>query len=174
MYHGHVAHQMSKPARDLLLEHIDGTSYVAAPFSVQDPARKRTALALMDRGLIRFSGYKKHQSTRITEDGRKVLAWLLASYAEALVKAGFTGLESPLHLALPNDELEIAALQVSRETGVHHEAGSEGAAGSSVAGAQGAAGEAIPASSPISTRVRESRSAVGGRQATQTSPAIAR
>ena len=90
MDHRAVARRLSKAAAELLLDHVDGTAFVEAPFTVHDPSRKRTALALMDSGLIRFVGYGARPSrTRITEDGRAVLCFVLADYADALTAAGY-------------------------------------------------------------------------------------
>lgn len=141
MFHRDIAARLSKPCRDLLIEHIDGGAYVEAPVTVHLSGRYRSMTALMAIGLIRFTNYgERPQATRITDHGRVVLGLVLASYAEALARA-----------ATRRDQNEIARAQRT-----------------ATAGAQAAEPEAtiIPGSSPTETRLKKSRSSVGGRQTT--------
>lgn len=88
MDHADVARGLTRQLRELLIEHVNGGTYVEAPFDAQNKYRRRSMAVLMERQLIRFTGYKRHNTTRITEDGRQVLAFILAEYAEALIRAG--------------------------------------------------------------------------------------
>ena len=110
MFHEQIAQRLSKHQRDMLVEHIDGKLFVPVPVTLRNPARNRSTLALIDAKLIRYSGHwrsdhNRPQSTRITDDGRQVLAIILAQYAEALIRAGHArqqvpGASSPLSTSL--------------------------------------------------------------------------
>jgi hypothetical protein len=79
-----------------LIAHVDGS----APYVVTDFFRLKTSRALLDHGLVSFyqatgSRHPARRSTFITNDGRQVLACILAEYADALVAAGF-GVDPPV------------------------------------------------------------------------------
>jgi hypothetical protein len=90
MNHADVAEGLTRPKRELLLEHIDGGAFIPAPISLRLLARRQTMESLINAGLIRKDGYKSPRQTLVTEDGRMVMAFVLASYAEALIGAGYT------------------------------------------------------------------------------------
>lgn len=90
MNHSDVARKLSVPKREVLIEHLDGGEWIEALVVVRNSARNKTIHVLMDDGLIRYAGYGRsgQKTTRITDDGRMVLALVLASYAESLIRAG--------------------------------------------------------------------------------------
>lgn len=91
MLHAAVAAALSKDCRDLLVEHIDGSAPIGYINGLASKTRSRQAL--LDRRLIHYHGAQKYPTrTMINEDGRTVLAHVLASYADALIRAGFTGI----------------------------------------------------------------------------------
>lgn len=90
MNHIVIANTLQRDLRGVLLDHLDGD----APFDVSDRARKPIAFALIDKGLLDFRDDAR-RATMITDDGRRVLAGVLAHYADKLSRAGYTGLESP-------------------------------------------------------------------------------
>lgn len=71
--------------RDLLIEHIDG------PIQVDLRGRATLWKAAFDNGYIigLGSSTKKPRHSHLTEEGRKVLAHALGSWADALVRAGY-------------------------------------------------------------------------------------
>ncbi len=88
MDHRVVARKLSKAAAELLLEHVDGTAFVEATIRVTDTPRVR--LGLIAARLLRYTQYgPRPQATTITEDGRAVLCFVLAAYADALTAAGY-------------------------------------------------------------------------------------
>lgn len=88
MDHQVVARKLSKPAAELLLEHVDGISFVEFP--VRPDERNNSRLGLVRAGLLRYTQRgPRPQTTAITEDGRAVLCFVLADYAEALTAAGY-------------------------------------------------------------------------------------
>lgn len=86
-----LASFMQRPSRELLMEHVDGEAWAEVGVVLKNSGRRNAMMTLMDRGLIRYSGHKhmRRQTTTITEDGRFVLAIILADFAEALIKAGY-------------------------------------------------------------------------------------
>ncbi len=90
MDHKAVAASLRQAQRDLLVRHIDGETFLKLQADVRGGrGTLPTMRTLMDLKLIRYSGWKSVQTTQLTEDGRMVLAYLLASYAEALIQAGY-------------------------------------------------------------------------------------
>lgn len=91
--HREVADQLSKPQRDRLVEHVDGAAWIEPGIEADDVARMRSLTSLANLGLIRFPHTASHRPRKsvITEDGRMVLAMVLADYAEALLRAGLGG-----------------------------------------------------------------------------------
>lgn len=89
MNHKAVAASLRQAQRDLLVRHIDGETFVNLQCDVRTKGAHPTMRTLMDLKLIRYSGWKSVQTSRLTEDGRMVLAYLLASYADALIQAGY-------------------------------------------------------------------------------------
>lgn len=76
-----IAHKLTKPQRDLLLEHVDGL--VPVKQGLENFVRN----ALFERRLLRFERTLRPQNTILTDLGREVLCALLGSYADALVRA---------------------------------------------------------------------------------------
>lgn len=112
MIHKSVAGSLRRTERDILIEHVDGSSDVPVQFSVSDRQTARNRLIL--KGLLRADRIDRPRKTIITEDGRQVLAYVLADYAEALVRAGYVGLASPIEptrprsIAITEPELAVA------------------------------------------------------------------
>ena len=92
--HKQVARNLRFIERDLLVEHVDGEMDVPVPVFVKERMTARNSL--IAKGLIRPDRPHRATKTIITEDGRQVLAVALAEYAEALLRAGYTGFSSPL------------------------------------------------------------------------------
>lgn len=93
-HHQGLAATLSKGCRDLLVEHVDGSTYVEVPVVAGE--RKAARQALLSRGLIRFRQHSPRPTTTyITDDGRQVLCHVLADYIEALMRATGGGLETP-------------------------------------------------------------------------------
>lgn len=89
MNHAAVAALMSKHKRDLLVSHVDGSAEIPVALWGDDRGALRTSTALIAAGLLSpVPAMPRPRFTRITEDGRMVLALILAEYAEALVRAG--------------------------------------------------------------------------------------
>ncbi len=94
MWHQGVAQGLSWSQRNMLIAHIDGPQ----PVIVGTDFKPR--YGLITRGLLRGvisltappNHVKRPQFTCLTENGRSVLAWVLADYADKLIAAGFTGL----------------------------------------------------------------------------------
>ena len=71
--------------RDVLIEHVDGWATV----KVRTNAYRNTVQCLIERGLLWTpAGVARPKLTRLTDQGREVLAETLAAYADALVAAG--------------------------------------------------------------------------------------
>lgn len=88
MDHRVIARKLSKAAAELLLEHVDGTAFVDALIRSTDTPRVR--LGLIAGRLLRYTQYgPRPRATTITEDGRAVLCFVLADYADALTAAGY-------------------------------------------------------------------------------------
>lgn len=94
MNHERVAQQLSRGQRRLLLAHIDGA--VDVPAVVFATMRGNFRQSMMTMGLIVPDQRNRPRITTITENGRMVLAYVLAEYADGLVRAGYTGLASPV------------------------------------------------------------------------------
>lgn len=98
MNHRSVSYTLSRLQRDMLIEHIDG-GIVAV-----DVTRLNTRDALVDRGLlVHIERGSRPLRTRLSEDGRAVVAAILADYAETLIRAGYDGWRKP------ESKAEIAA-----------------------------------------------------------------
>jgi hypothetical protein len=89
---------MNKPARDILIRHIDGSAvFWPMPHSIRDPiqralypGRLKTRDALIAKGWIVFGGAARLlHHTYITNAGRLALARALADWADALITVGF-------------------------------------------------------------------------------------
>lgn len=99
--HQTIANGLPRGAKDLLFEHIDGESFIKVKIVVGD--REASRGVLLERKLIRYdSTSARPASTIITEDGRYVLATLLARYAEELIRAGY-GIEAEARFAGKDD-----------------------------------------------------------------------
>lgn len=86
MIHEDIARKLSRAARHLLVAHVDGT----AP-NVADNHHQATLATLMTAELVSFGPGEQSarpRFSRITENGREVLGYVLAEFAEALVRAG--------------------------------------------------------------------------------------
>lgn len=112
MIHESVARSLRRTERDVLIQHVDGSNDVPVQFSVHDHRIARDRLVVMR--LIRSDRHERPTKTLITEDGRQVLAYVLADYAEALIRAGYIGIASPIEptrprpLAVDDRELVVA------------------------------------------------------------------
>lgn len=112
MIHRNIANALRRTERDLLIEHVDGSKDVPAQVYVGHNQSPRNSLIL--KGLVRPDRRKRATKTLITEDGRQVLAYILGEYADALIRAGYVGLASPIEpnrprpLAVDDRELETA------------------------------------------------------------------
>lgn len=116
MNHARMASLLSRAQRNLLIKHIDGSFDV--PVMVQATTKSVERDRLVRKGLIRPNRSTRPTKTLITEDGRRVLATLLAEYAEALVRAGYGGVSSPISerprpMAPAVDPVELAPAFVS-------------------------------------------------------------
>lgn len=105
MNHKRIAHELSFTSRDLLIEHVDGSNDVPVPVYVTERCSARNGL--ISKGLVRPDRKERATKTVITDDGRQVLAYVLADYAEALVRAGYTAIASPI--ATPPRPIAIEA-----------------------------------------------------------------
>ena len=94
MLHKMVARALTQAQRELLIEHVDGSSSVEVAIVVSD--RNAARKILLSKGLIRPDRHRPPKVTTITDDGRQVLAYVLAEYADALVRAGCVGIATPL------------------------------------------------------------------------------
>lgn len=83
MFHERIARNLAPGPRALLLAHIDGS----VPIRVAERAAARNSL--MAKGLLRSDRPNRPTKTLITDDGRQVLAWVLAECADALTRAGY-------------------------------------------------------------------------------------
>jgi hypothetical protein len=104
MTYANIALDLRRPTEDYLIEHIHG------PVAVhRSGLQNNMRYSLLSRGLIEPDlqpgdslNFPKH--TRITEDGRKVVAYVLGRYADALVAAGalerFKPIGEPINLPL--------------------------------------------------------------------------
>jgi hypothetical protein len=96
MQHKKIAYELRHSQRDLLIEHVDGSVDVPVPVYINE--RTSARLGLIQKGLLRADRGPRPTKTIITEDGRMVLAFVLADYAETLLRAGYTGLASPVDM----------------------------------------------------------------------------
>jgi len=87
MFHDQVAARLTRAARAMLIEHVDGERFVEVP--VNTGTGNATRRILCNLGLIRPNRRERAITTIITEDGRLVLCHLLAEYAEMLLRAGY-------------------------------------------------------------------------------------
>jgi len=94
MSHSRVAKHLSPLQRNFLIKHINGGREIPVPVFMTE--LKGPRLALIRLGLLRPNRQAFASKTLLTEDGRMVLAIILGEYADALVRAGFTGVASPL------------------------------------------------------------------------------
>lgn len=85
--------QLSLLQRDMLIEHLDTTVSVQRHF---DPYRNKIRRQLVDAGLLQLDRPCFPNYTSLTDRGRERLCAILADYADALARSGFTGYELPL------------------------------------------------------------------------------
>ena len=93
MNHRRIAAELTTLQRNCLIKHIDRGRKAPAPMVA---ARNSPKLALIRRKLLRYDRPSFPTETWLTEDGRQVLSIVLGEYADALVRAGFTGIASPI------------------------------------------------------------------------------
>ena len=74
---------MTKPMRDLLIEHMDRP----VAFAVRNSKRLKTTMALVERGWLRYDWTIRPRFTHITAPGREMLGAELANWVEALLRA---------------------------------------------------------------------------------------
>lgn len=89
-----IAEDLSALQRNFLIKHIDGAKEIPVPVFVHEQTGPRANL--IKRDLIKLNRPKFASKTLLTDKGRAVLAIILGDYADALVRAGFTGVASPL------------------------------------------------------------------------------
>lgn len=94
MIHKAVARALSQAQRELLIDHVDGSS--ALEIAVIAGERSGARKVLIAKRLIRPDRRERPRSTVITDDGRQVLSWVLAEYADALARAGCVGIATPI------------------------------------------------------------------------------
>lgn len=91
MWHEGLAKRLSRAQRDMLIQHIDRPQP-----AVVDP-NKKTRDRLVEMKLLKLCGADGQSlgprlmtttHTRLTDDGREVLGWILAGYVEMLMAAG--------------------------------------------------------------------------------------
>lgn len=98
MFHDEIARKLPDAARALLIEHVDGSRFVEVPVVIGERTKTRHTLlnlGLLKPGWIDADGVQhgtysvRPSTTYITDDGRQVLAVILANYADALIRAGY-------------------------------------------------------------------------------------
>jgi hypothetical protein len=100
---------ISRPQRDVLIAHLDGVAVpivrnaagVIGMTASEVACRFHTTGALIIRGLLRTDNKIKPTHTFITEEGRKIIARLLADWAEALTRAHYEA-EDAAEMNKPN------------------------------------------------------------------------
>jgi hypothetical protein len=117
---------ISASMRDVLIAHLDGRKVPVIIVPKDDGMKAHRAAcaassthALIVRGMLRPNTPRHPKYTIITDAGRAALAKLLAEYAEALIRSGYTqaGYEPPIPVsprqsALPVDALGTVADQL--------------------------------------------------------------
>jgi|SRR5579872_5606297 len=91
--------RLSHDQREILVGHVPSPQPIDYRPNADGRHARRTMNALKRLALIHNDcpgGKKTPTHTKLTELGREVVAGVLAEYAEALISAGFTGLNSPL------------------------------------------------------------------------------
>ena len=90
MHHEAIARRMPRPQREMLVEHVHGPVSI-----VRKGGACFTQMRLIDVGLLYRSmadgantSTIRPTHTAMTENGREVVCWILAEYADALVRAG--------------------------------------------------------------------------------------
>lgn len=92
-----TARRLSHAQRELLIAHVPAHCPVDNTISKPAADRRRTARSLIGEELIRYeTDSERPMFSVLTETGREVVAVVLGDYAEALIRAGYTGLESPI------------------------------------------------------------------------------
>lgn len=84
MHHRAIASTLCKPQRNLLVRHVDGIDFVEVPYARET---RHVRDVLIQKRLIRW--LPQRAMTKITDDGRMVLAMILADAAETLLLAGY-------------------------------------------------------------------------------------
>lgn len=88
-----VAHYLSSAQRDMLIEHVEGIKLIWLGVIRTERATTRSVLIALN--LIRWNkSTPRPTHTRITDDGRCVLGFVLGAYVDALVAAGY-GVSEP-------------------------------------------------------------------------------
>lgn len=83
-----VGQSLSSAQRDMLIEHVDGIKLIW--LGVIRTERATTRNGLIERNLIRWNkSTPRPTHTRITDDGRCVLGFVLGAYVDALVSSGY-------------------------------------------------------------------------------------
>ena len=92
-----IARRMSHAQRELLIAHVPAHQPLDNTVSKPAADRRRTSRSLIGEDLLRYeTASKRPMFSVLTELGREVAAIVLSEYAEALILAGYTGLESPV------------------------------------------------------------------------------
>lgn len=97
MNYQRVVGVLSPQQRNFLIKHIDGGREIPVPVFISEEKGARAVLIRL--GLLRPNRKQFASKTFMTDDGRMVLAIILGEYADALVRAGFVGVASPLGTA---------------------------------------------------------------------------
>lgn len=121
MFHEEVARKLTAEARNLLVDHVDGSRFVEVPVVIGERTRTRQTLLnlrLLKYGWLGEDGKGKATynprptATYMTDDGRHVLAIVLAEYADALIRAGY-GIVQEAETAIAEEARRVAAAKAS-------------------------------------------------------------
>lgn len=94
-WHQAVAANLTKKQAAAMLCHLDRGDFIPSPLRAVDQYENRVKHSLLGLGLLRFAANRlgatplRASTTVLTDDGREVLCFLLAEYAEALLAAGY-------------------------------------------------------------------------------------
>lgn len=86
---------LSACVRDLLIEHIESVVPLVRTVTRAEAGRTRMRRVLIAQGALRYDRQDFPRATLITERGRQRLATALADWADALVRAGYSGVNPP-------------------------------------------------------------------------------
>ena len=117
-----MARGMSRIMRDYLIEHVVGPRPIDR---IRESRGFKTRMAMTARGLVRVGrtspsshGHSIPSHTHITADGRAVLAFLLAEYAEILCRLGYGVVAPPEYPApVPLSASELRVRRVRQKAG---------------------------------------------------------